>query len=434
MLKRVWLSMATLLTATGAVAVAVTAPTAQAAPLSPAGIRVLQAATADRAEVFSGDLLSDVTVLPLDQWDGPLDQALTAAERLAQQNPYDFAPAYLSGQKVSAVALSAKGASLLNGQAWAKDAAAPQSLKAPYSLGQLQDVMHEVIGLDTTALPGSQDMYASFVQPQHNRVVIQVRTYTDELLATLAKRYGADKVAVHVDPDADAGMPGADGRQNDNTNFEGGSRIYTNVGSCTSGFQWYSASYGNSMVTAGHCTTGNGYADSPDGTRIGSVRFDFWSNGNGSVIPSGQSSYRGDLSMIEVAGGETIAGSIHIGGINSTTSARVSGLYSRFLRAGDLVCRGGATTGEYCGLRVEWNNGDHRYSDGALLRNGFQTTRSSGCGAGGDSGGPLYIYNGSTAVWAAGIHSGSNTSSPCREWGTDIQHAYLSLPGSVKTS
>lgn len=429
MAKRVWLTAITVLAASTAVSLGL--PTVASAS---GALQVLQALTADRAEVFTGDLLSDVSTIPADQAGGALDQSLAAAEELARQNPYDFAPAFLSGQTVSAQAVTAKGSGLIKAQPWAAGLATAQSAKAPVSLGVLQDIMHDVIALDANTLPGSQDMFSSFVQAQRNRVVIQVRTYTDELRTTLAKRYGADKVAIHVDPAADAGTTNVDGRQNDNTNFEGGSRIYTNVGGCTSGFQWYSASYGNSMVTAGHCTTGNGWVESPDGSKIGDVRFDFWANASGSVIPSGQSSYRGDISMTEVVSGETIAGSIHIGGSSSTSSARVSGLFSRYLRAGDLICRGGATTGEYCGFRVEWNNGDHRYSDGTLLRNGMQTTRSSACGSGGDSGGPLYIYNGSTAVYAAGIHSGSNTSSPCKEWGTDLQHAYYSLPGSVKTS
>lgn len=83
---------------------------------------------------------------------------------------------------------------------------------------------------------------------------------------------------------------------------------------CTAGFPWkYNGKW--YMVTAGHCTSGNGAITNPDGSDyIGPVVRDNWKNGHGSVKLSGQRYYSGDLALYRINSDSSASARIYKGG------------------------------------------------------------------------------------------------------------------------
>jgi hypothetical protein len=311
----------------------------------------------------------------------------------------------------------------------------------------LRTLQHRVLSNETDAVV-SGNLMVSFIQASRNRVVVESNTADDALRGGLARLFGSTAVAIHL-VRRDFPLLAADGRLNDNTNYEGGSR-FTGSGGCTTGFAWVDAVHGDMMLTAGHCTTNPGLAHSPNGGYMGDVIMDNWANANGggSVIPAGQSDWHGDVSIIEIEPSETSSAHVHIGGTASTTAYPVIGrMDGRVNTAMASFCSGGAYSGTQCGWHVNQTLIDVHYattSDGACpcwwARNVFKASKTSGqCIQHGDSGGPIYQVIANQII-AVGIVSGAlnngtgSTSNPCYLYATDIYDAYLATPGDIKVA
>ncbi|MEU0834706.1 DNRLRE domain-containing protein [Streptomyces sp. NPDC005969] len=321
----------------------------------------------------------------------------------------------------------------------------PRAEVVEHSVTALESVRDEVLQLSEAELPGVSGLHVAFVDAAENRVVVETETAAPALVTALGERYGTDTVAVHLTPGADAAEPQAN-RQNDTSPYYGGSRIksYLSTSSavwCTAGFTWrYDGKW--YMVTAGHCTSGNGAVTNPSGSDyIGPVVRDNWKNGYGSVKLAGQSYYSGDLSLYRVNNDSAATPRIYKGGKTSSSSRLVHGYWKRWAQSGDKVCTGGMMTGEMCGWKVTATQATIHYSGGTTAKNMVVAKKTSGsCSIKGDSGAPVYTVDSSGQAYAKGILSGgggggSDNSGgffdPCWLYFTDIGLANSAFPGTV---
>ncbi|QNS08385.1 hypothetical protein [Streptomyces xanthii] len=140
--------------------------------LSPASAQADKAAASivspagpDGVEVFNEDTPSG------DAPSAKAVQALYAAEQRAEAKPAEFAPPYLdrANETVVAPVVTSSGAAATAG----KDV--PRAANSKALLSGIQD---EAIGLTNAQIPGADAIYASRIQADHNRVVVQVRSVT----------------------------------------------------------------------------------------------------------------------------------------------------------------------------------------------------------------------------------------------------------------
>ncbi|GAA2389959.1 hypothetical protein GCM10010404_53980 [Nonomuraea africana] len=316
----------------------------------------------------------------------------------------------------------------------------PKVKLVKYSLNRLTAIKDEVVAISPAELPGVEKVTAALVQAEHNRVIVESANASEDFRVALATRYGVDAVVVRQVPDE--GLDGSQARWNDGSvgGFYGGARIDTSVGYCTNAFSWRYGGY-QAMITAGHCTSLNGSVSTLVEYQ-GTVVKDTWNNRTGTVYIDGQSTYRGDLSLIRLAGGKTSAPRIYVGSSTSGSSRAVAGMWSRRPDYGDQYCTGGSTAGELCGWKVNALRINVRYSDGTYARNMTRGYKQGQCTRGGDSGGPIYTVNSAGKVVAKGVHSGGGGGGsdgwggafdPCREYFTDIYEAYYGFPGVIAT-
>lgn len=321
----------------------------------------------------------------------------------------------------------------------------PRTEVVEHSVTALESVRDEVLQLSEAELPGVSGLRVASVDAAENRVVVGTETAAPELVTALGERYGTDTVAVQLMSGADGLEPQAT-RYNDTSPYYGGARIYSQMTAssavwCTAGFAWkYSGKW--YMVTAGHCTSGNGAITNPSGTDyIGPVVRDNWKNGYGSVKLSGQSYYSGDLSLYRVNSDSSASARIYKGGKTSSSSRPVQDYWRRWAQEGDKICTGGMMTGEKCGWEVTDTQATVHYSGGTTAKNMVVAKKTSGsCTIKGDSGGPVYTVDGSGRAYAKGIISGgggggSDNSGgffdPCWLYFTDIGLANSAFPGTV---
>jgi hypothetical protein len=388
-----------------------------------------------------------VLVGPLDENPAPapvdLARAHHDAVQYAQKNPKTVGYPYLdrANHRLVLSAVGAAGAAVLRDfkprAALPAGATAHRAVTASWQ--KLEGIKDEAISLGKT-VPDAEAIVQTEPDEQHNRVVITVDRPSDRLLDALAVRYGTTDIAIRVSPKHEKGHD--DGRDNDTSPFYGGARINAPAGMCSSGFPWYSGAT-SYMVTAGHCAPNGGSVSTP-AQSMGSVTASSRENRNpgvGTVYLTGQSTYRGDLALVQMATGRASGTRIFRGGVGSSTSAAIDSMWSRSPANGDQYCTGGRTTGEQCGwvvisVRINYTN-----SNGEVLRNVTQGRKQGQCTMGGDSGGPTYTVLSNGNVVAKGIHSGTSGGGsdnwggaldPCYERFTDIREAYYGFPGLLR--
>jgi hypothetical protein len=386
-------------------------------------VRAVDAAAADRVMVFAGDLSTSDQYSP--KMSEPVADAYTAAYHAAGTTPDLVTPPYVLGGKLVGPS-------------------APSSSR-PFSVAALTDIEVSAVAYAYDAFP-SADIADAFIDAAADRVVLESGQAPAGLRTALARRYGPSAITIHL---VQRGRLFAqkDGRFNDLSNFEGGSSFHTNTAylGCTTGFAYTSPTFGDMMITAGHCATVNdtAYASNTT-TTMGKVILDTYKAGTGSVLLSGQTLYHGDISAIDIKSGEKAAPDVHNGLGSSTADLPVHGQLNRRLNSSDQFCEDGAVTGEVCGWHVSLTKIVVPVTvDGTtvLLRNVFEATQKNGpCTNGGDSGGPLYAKNSTSITLMVGIHNGGTNggqgtaSNPCVMYGTEMDDIVQAFPGNVKLS
>ncbi|MGH3739640.1 MAG: hypothetical protein ACRDT6_29170 [Micromonosporaceae bacterium] len=168
-----------------------------------------------------------------------------------------------------------------------------------------------------------------------------------------------------------------------------------------------------------------------------------WRNGVGTVYLTGQSTYRGDLALIEVVPSRSSTHRMYVGDSSSSTAWQVRSMSSRRAAAGDGYCTSGRVSGALCGWEVDAARVNVKYDGGEVVRNVTVGYKTASCTRPGDSGSPVYRKRTDSGVNAVGIHSGHGGGGgdfyggiwdPCKEIHTDIWDAYYAFPGTLRTA
>lgn len=286
---------------------------------------------------------------------------------------------------------------------------------------------------------------AAYPDPAQDRLVVEV----DRLPVSFARRvvatYGAALVAVRQVP-AGAGraaqsfgdpLLGNGRRDREGPPLAGGAAD----GSCTDGFAWFDDTGRPAILTAGHCGR---EAHLAGGTVAPGE--DSWRSGTGTVLMTGETTYRGDQALVRVDAAAGVQARVFREGPTATRTAPVTGRLQTAPHPGEVLCTGGSQTGEQCGWVVVWAAaGNYTYDSGEIARRVWRADRSGPCLLPGDSGGPVYTLDEHGGVVARGILSGATgfggsdhtaapDEQPCRAVFTDIADVWLSMPGDLATT
>jgi hypothetical protein len=231
------------------------------------------------------------------------------------------------------------------------------------------------------------------VDVRANRVAIGVKGLTPEAAQILYTAFGADRVVV-----SEGQQLAPTSKTFDSPPWFGGILIQrsSDGGPCTAGYAIQNGSTPE-LTSAGHC------------------RWDHWINGASAV---------GDTTWLQYASGQSgdyqfIAADAGAAGLIYTSEDQVHSVHAVATQfqdsVGALVCTDGYRGGEICGVTVTGVNQCAQYTDGNIIC-GLTLTRSPNNPAtvSGDSGGPVYHYNGNgdTSLVVHGIISAVGIQDP----------------------
>ena len=265
-----------------------------------------------------------------------------------------------------------------------------------YSLARLARIQDAIPVTEPFASLGG-NLVRWGVDPDSNTVLVAVTKITPALLAKARSKFG-DAVSVVTSPLATA----AAGRFSDVPAFYAGDQISAGGGFCSSGFTLTNVNGTRYAITAGHCWS-TGTHVSTNGQSFGSV--DFRRNGNNNYDN-------------ELIGGASYAGRMWIGSVNTSTSYPVRS--SANSCTGCRVYFNGSVTGQslatlsgspFCGTI---DSGGSAYTACGLQ----EAVGSSQICAHGDSGGPVFAYDGNGGAIAVGIITAIVTGTDC--WYTQL--------------
>jgi hypothetical protein len=255
-----------------------------------------------------------------------------------------------------------------------------------YSLAQLTTIQDAIPGTEPFASLGA-GLVLWGVDPESNTVRVGVTKVTPELSAKVRATFGGAVSLVEQAP-----FRATYGRLTDTPWFYGGDRITSGLGACTSAFtitNLYGTQY---ALTAGHCF-GVGATVKTNGQTFGTVKFRRFGNGN----------YDNEL----IGGGDGYAGRIWVGPVNTSTSYPVHQAANSC--TGCKVYFDGSVTGQALATLVGAPGCGN--IEGQVLC-GLQRADGSGtvCQEG-DSGGPVFAWDGNGGVTAVGIITAVSTDS-----------------------
>lgn len=193
-------------------------------------------------------------------------------------------------------------------------------------------------------------------------------------------------------------------RRDDIGPYWGGAGVTSGGAICTTGYALENASGTRFLTTAGHCF--------PEGATV-------LTESGANTVGVVSNRLLSPLN-VELIGGQSYAGRVYTGGVNSATSLPVVGAGSAVVGYTDY-CHSGRTTGEQCGHTAVSITGQ------ICTQFGCQAPVIVFTGgtlpAGGDAGSPFYAKN-ATSVWIRGhTIAGSGTTSYATRW-QDVQAAY----------
>jgi hypothetical protein len=148
----------------------------------------------------------------------PLNKAYSDADLLAQNHPYDFGHPWADQVRRELVISVTGPTGDFLARAWiasgatytapnvAKSTALPQPAVAvriqtvPRSYAQLGKLMDDIVDATRAGLPDGGAIRSLGADGEHDRVVIEVQQLSGALAAALASRFGAEAIAIRIDP------------------------------------------------------------------------------------------------------------------------------------------------------------------------------------------------------------------------------------------
>lgn len=288
--------------------------------------------------------------------------------------------------------------------------------KTPHSMRQLNAIQSSLQGNWRALRKSGIEVDEFGPNPLSGKEDIGIINLTSREAAKLRHMYAPQELNIfNVTPREASAARVTASRIADTPPFNGGDAIVSatqHFDACTSGFGIVIRGVSR-LLTAGHCYT--------VGTAVDNAR---WTGGNsisgsgafmGTVIESGWTSEL-DSEVISAPGSDLI----WTGPIGNPQRATVSGVGT--WAVGDQVCASGAYGGEICGLTVQRVNYCMVLNNfPAGVRNVCHITQVHGSRetVGGDSGGPVFRFNGS-ALEAVGTVSGASGLGNGVSWFTGI--------------
>lgn len=394
-----------------------------------------------------------------------VDQALTAAQQLAEANPDDFGIPTV-GSDSTTVAVRVVGGTSLGASAVASLQASGSAAstfvpsRARVSWRQLTALSETAMAAGVT-LPTGAVIYGGSIDANTQRIVLDLSSIDDATRAAVATTFGAN-VAVRE------GIPVTPQSRDQATSpYFAGSRVIStlpaksNEGTvCTAGF----ALDNNRLLTAGHCSKVGEQRiwrvpyDSSAGNqwvRFGQSWGSTWAPFVGSVkVNTSIAARTGDAGQVLVDSGRSVKARVWVGGPTSTSSVYVTSAFTTVPNVGQQFCVSGATRGEVCGFKVtnpySWyhprlkNERDVWYTGPETIGWVTTGTKKGVCPIGGDSGAPVYYraMSNPNAVKAMGILSSISTKdmsatppadNPCSVFFTPVSTALSQMRGKVLT-
>lgn len=89
------------------------------------------------------------------------------------------------------------------GGPFAIDLPAPQvpvRTRPGHSISELQKIMDDVIDMNRARIAGAERIYSAGPDPEHDRIIVETDRLSDQLLEAIVSRFGADVIAVRVNP------------------------------------------------------------------------------------------------------------------------------------------------------------------------------------------------------------------------------------------
>lgn len=225
-----------------------------------------------------------------------------------------------------------------------------------------------------------------YVDIERNVAAVGLTSVTPAVRDTTRRMFG-DMVELHV-----AAAPSPATRTDDFEPWHAGSRVFTSLGGCTTGFviEQTSNPANRAMATAGHCgVLGDNVTNNSDSI--------------GTIVVRHLDQNGLDLAFVQ---GSTYFPFAYTGPPDSATGLPISG--TRLLAVGLAVCNDGATTGEDCGGRIAAVDLCVRFTDDITRCQVARadSTDETTLGAVGDSGGPVIRYDG--AMFVTGMYLGQS--------------------------
>lgn len=243
------------------------------------------------------------------------------------------------------------------------------------------------------------------IDPATNRVDVGVTELTGEVASAVRAEFG-DAVSLHVEERPQR----TSGRFNDSSPFYGGIRFGNQViGACSYGFSVTNAFGARYALTAGHCGP------------VGMTYAAMTSSGGAQGVGEGYAHF-GTMQFRRLSEGDVDAGLVsdvdYGGRMWAHSNLYDNSGYSLPVHSSANSCQGctimvnGSFTGLKAALLTGPGNRCNRFDDG-ITSCGLQLITPTSGGSvcqGGDSGGPVFAYDGQGGVIAVGIITGSGTS------------------------
>lgn len=295
-------------------------------------------------------------------------------------------------------------------------------IQTPHTLNQMLTLHQQVSSQDSSILANGIHLVLWGPDITTGTETLEVENLSPTDTAYLNSQFGSGNITIkNVAADQ---VPVPTDRSNDSSPWNGGDFITDNVtGDCTSG---YGASSGSIqyLITAAHCFAANNTIYNGAMTlQIGNM------NAMGWVANRDTASNGLDAELIETSADGGSSNLVYTGSSTNPSRATVSGATTS--PVGYQVCMDGAFEGEICGLVIQKTNICINETEGSTTRavcNIVEAQNTSGgiaVGAG-DSGGPVFRFNGSL-LDATGIVTAGSGAVACTNYPAGGRPCYSTL-------